>query len=110
MWNVEQVSLELLTALFVDMLLSRGVYLFQYGLQGSAALPTPCVGHNAEGAHIVAAPHDGQVCADTACWPDRQNVGIGFFSAELHVHGTLMFAPARAGTTLQHASTGVYAK
>ena len=80
-------------------------YLFQYRLQGSAAFTAPCVWHNAEGAHVVAAPHNGQVCADAACWSNRQNVSIGFLCAELHVHGTLMFASTSACATLQHDST-----
>lgn len=82
-------------------------YLFQDRLQGSAALPPPSVWHNAEGAHVVAAPHDGQVCADAPCWPDRQNIGIGFLCAELHIHGALMFAPAGACTTLQQSRVQV---
>ena len=80
-------------------------YLFQYRLQGSAAFAAPCVWHNAEGAHVIAAPHDGQVCADAACWPDRENISIGFLCAELHVHGALMFATTSACTALQHDST-----
>ena len=82
-------------------------YLFKNGLQGSAALSAPGVGHNAEGAHVVAAPHDRQVCADAASWPDRQYVCIGFFCAELHIHGALMLAPACACTALQHGCIGL---
>lgn len=82
----------------------RTWYLFQYRLQGSAAFTAPCVWHDAEGAHVVAAPHDGQVGADAACWPDRQNVCIGFLCAELHIHGALMFATTSACATLQQDS------
>lgn len=83
----------------------RGWYLFQYRLQGPAAFTAPSVWHDAKGAHVVAASHDGQVCADTACWPDRQNVSIGFLCAELHIHSALMFATTSACSTLQHYST-----
>lgn len=76
-------------------------HLFKYGLDGPASLPASGEGHDAEGAHVVAPPHDGQVSTDTACWPDGQNVCIGFFCAELHIHGTFLLPPTGAGPPLQ---------
>ena len=75
-------------------------YLLKYRLQRSAALSPSCVWHNTKGAHVVAASHDGEVCAHAASWSDRQDVCVCLFCAELNIHGALMLATTSAGTAL----------
>lgn len=77
-------------------------HLFQDRLYGPAALSASGVGYDAEGTHVVAAAHDGEVCAGAACWSDRQDVCVCLLRAQLYIHGALMLPPTGASSPLQH--------
>ena len=77
--------------------------LFKNGLYGPTAFSASCEGHNAKGAHVVAPPHDGEVCADIACRSDWQDVCISFLSAELHIHGAFLLPSTCTWPALQES-------
>ena len=60
------------------------------GLRVAAAFPPPGEGHHAEGAHVVAAPHDADEGGDpVAAQAHRCDVVVGLVAAQQHVHGLL---------------------
>lgn len=74
-----------------DALLAKPFNFSHDGVQISTSLPASDPGHNAEGAHVIASSHDGQVGRHIigifSHWSD---IGIGFLYAELDIDALLL--------------------
>lgn len=68
-------------------------HLFHDRGDGSAALAATGEWHDAEGAHVIAPPHDGHEGRLGACWPQRRYVRIRLLQTQLHVHGSTSPVP-----------------
>ncbi len=73
------------------------------------SLPAAHEGHDAVGAHVVAAPHDGEVCQRgvlvLASWSD---IRIGLLHSELHVHRMLTLFSHHSLNQLRQAAIAIW--
>mmetsp|Transcript_6403 Transcript_6403/g.21999 ORF Transcript_6403/g.21999 Transcript_6403/m.21999 type:complete len:257 (-) Transcript_6403:719-1489(-) len=78
-------------------LLREHAHLVQHGGRGPGPLPPPRERHDAEGAHVVAAPHDAHKGRGRPLGPHWSDVRVRLLRAQLHVHGVRALGPAPHG-------------